>query len=194
MAQSKHFDEHEVLDRAVDLFWRKGYNATSANNLVDELGLSRSSIYDTYGDKKTLYLKSLKRYNTQIVREVIDLINNSINIKETIRNIFDSIIKQDICSKTPKGCFMVNSAIELSNLDIEVAKIVRQNQYEFENALEKAIIKGQQQGVISSQRDAKHLSLFLYNTIVGLRVSLKYNKTESSIEDIIQMSLSVLGN
>lgn len=194
MARTKNFNQEEVLDKAVKLFWEKGYNATSANDLVKELGLSRSSLYDTYGDKRTLFVNSLQRYRTQIVGKMIDLINNSTNIKETIEDIFVLIIEQDISSKIPKGCLMVNSAIELSSTDSEIAKIVEQNQKDIEKSFEIAILKGQEDGTIVSKQSAKSLAKFFYNSITGLRVALKYSKFRNSIDEVVKLNLSVLNN
>lgn len=194
MARTKGFNEEEVLDKAVQLFWTKGYNATSANDLVKELGLSRSSLYDTYGDKRTLFINSLKRYRETVVAEMLNMIDNSTNIKQTFKDIFRLIIEQDIEAKIPKGCFVVNSAIELSSNDNEIAEIVKLNQYEFERTLEKAILKGQKEGSISNTQNATYLAKFYYNSIVGIRVSMKYNKLRTSLDEITKINLSILEN
>ena len=192
MARTKNFNQEEVLDKAVELFWKKGYNATSANDLVNELGLSRSSLYDTYGDKRTLFLKSLRRYREQVVGKMLEMVDDSSNIKETIKEIFAFVIEQDINSKIPKGCLMVNSAIELSNSDFEIAKIVKQNQKDIEDSFEKAILKGQEKGAIATTQSAKSIAKFFYNSITGLRVLLKYNKFKTSIDDVVNVTISVL--
>jgi len=192
MARTKSFNQEEVLDKAVQLFWTKGYNATSANDLVKELGLSRSSLYDTYGDKRTLFVKSLNRYRKTVVAEMIKMIDNSTNIKAALREIFKLIIEQDIEAKIPKGCFIVNSAIELSSYDKEIAKIVALNQQKVEEALEKAILKGQKEGTISNNQKATYLAKFFYNSIVGIRVSMKYSKFRSSLDEVITINLSIL--
>jgi len=194
MARTKGFNQEEVLDKAVQLFWTNGYNATSANDLVKELGLSRSSLYDTYGDKRTLFINSLKRYRETIVLEMLHMIDNSTNIKHTIKEVFRLTIEQDIEAKIPKGCFVVNSAIELSSNDTEIAEIVKLNQIEFEETLEKAILKGQKEGSISNTQNATYLAKFLYNSIVGIRVSMKYNKLRTSLDEITKINLSFLDN
>lgn len=192
MARTKNFNQEEVLDKAVQLFWRKGYNETSANDLVKELGLSRSSLYDTYGDKKTLFINSLNRYRKTVVAEMIKIIDNSTDVKSTLKDIFRLIIEQDIEAKIPKGCFIVNSAIELSSYDHEIAKIVELNQLGIEEALEKAIIKGQKNGTVSNIQKATDLAKFFYNSIVGIRVSMKYSKFRTSLDAITKINLSIL--
>lgn len=192
MARTKGFNEEEVLDKAVQLFWTKGYNATSANDLVKELGLSRSSLYDTYGDKRTLFINSLKRYRSTIVTETLKIIDSSVGVKYTIKKLFELIIEQDIEAKIPKGCFVVNSTIELSAYDSEIAEIVTLNQLEFEKTLKNSISNAQKNGEISNTLNADHLAKFFYNSIVGIRVSMKYNKSTTYLDEIIQVNLSIL--
>jgi TetR/AcrR family transcriptional regulator, transcriptional repressor for nem operon len=194
MARTKNFSEEEVLDKAVKLFWEKGYNATSANDLVEQLGLSRSSLYDTYGDKRTLFIQSLNRYRSEFVKAMITMIGASTDIKTTIKDIFKLATDQDITDKIPKGCFMVNSAIELSAHDSEVAEIVAQNQRDIENSFEKAILKGQAAGTISDRHDGKSLATFLFNSLSGIRVAMKYNKSRNAFDQIININLSILDN
>lgn len=194
MARTKNFNKEEILDKAAELFWTKGYYATSANDLVNELGLSRSSLYGTFGDKRSIFINSLHRYRTQIVQKMIKLIDNSTDIEETIKDIFTVIIEQDITSKTPKGCLMVNTAVELSATDAEIAKIVEQNQKDIEDSFEKAILKGQKKGTISSRQSANNLAKFFYNSLTGLRVSLKYNTLKSSIDEVVKLNISVLSH
>jgi TetR/AcrR family transcriptional repressor of nem operon len=192
MARTKNFNKEEILDKAVELFWTKGYNATSANDLVENLGLSRSSLYDTYGDKHTLFVKSLKRYRSEIVNKMLLLIENSTDIKKTIQEIFELAIEQDMHSKISKGCFMVNSAIELSTSDEEIATIVLANQNDIVTTFEIAILKGQSIGQITTNFSANHLANFLYNSISGIRVAIKYNKNLDIINDVVKVNLAIL--
>lgn len=87
---------------------------------------------------------------------------------------------------------MVNTAVELSNSDTEIAEIINQNQKAFEEALVKAISKGQEEGVLSKKQQAKDLARFFYHNIVGLRVTLKHSQLDHSIEDVINLTLSIL--
>ncbi|PWA06724.1 TetR/AcrR family transcriptional regulator [Flavobacterium laiguense] len=192
MARNKAFDEIEVLDKAVELFWTKGYNTTSANDLVDGLGLSRSSLYDTYGDKRSLFIKALKRYKHEFADAVITMFQETENVKETISTVLQLIIDQDCHAVNPKGCFIVNTATELSGTDPEIATIIDSNRQDFENAIENALKLGQQKGQISSKQDAKALARYFINTFFGLRVSIKANNNPKILKDIMTVSLSIL--
>ncbi|MDQ1142393.1 TetR/AcrR family transcriptional regulator [Pedobacter agri] len=105
MARTKVFNEAEVLDRAMNLFWEKGYHATSAQDLVDGLGISRSSLYDTYGDKHSLFVMALKRYREERIDPVIQGVNSADDIEAYIRFIFEAV-KEDALRRIPiKGLF-----------------------------------------------------------------------------------------
>src|SRR5689334_14544355 len=106
MARTKEFQIDEVLDKAVNLFWSKGYNGISAEELVQGLGLSRSSLYDTFGDKHSLFKQALKRYREKITGDVIAHLDHAENIPEAIKEIFIWSQNSALQATGPKGCFM----------------------------------------------------------------------------------------
>src|SRR6201990_3023610 len=110
MARKKEFDEEAILDKAVDLFWQNGYHATSAQHLVDALGISRSSLYDTYTDKRTLFLKALKQYQDKNTKALVGFANRAMDGEQAIRDIFMGIIEESAVDDLNKGCFMVNTS------------------------------------------------------------------------------------
>ena len=132
MARTKDFDEDEVLAKAIKLFWQKGYNGTSMQDLVDGLGISRSSIYDTFGDKHKLYLKALCTYRQSQVNIRNQILNAPVPAKTAIRQLMDLTIDQMIRDKQHKGCFLINSAVETAPHDKETNTIVCQNDQEVE--------------------------------------------------------------
>ncbi|MGH1339187.1 MAG: TetR/AcrR family transcriptional regulator [Aureispira sp.] len=192
MARLKEFNEIEVLDKAVELFWSKGYNATSANDLVKGLGLSRSSIYSTFKDKRTLFIRVLDRYKEQNVGQMLQMIEQSDDILKTIAHIFRLVIAQDITAKIPKGCLMVNTGIELAPHDQEIATIIQENMQNIVHIFKIAIEKGQALGQIPKQHSADSLARFIYNNISGLRVAVKVSHDKNLLEDIANMCLSIL--
>lgn len=192
MARTKEFDEIEILDKAVDLFWTKGYNATSANDLVKGLGLSRSSIYATFKDKRTLFIKSLDRYRRRNVDQMLSMVKQSDDILKTIAEVFKLVIAQDITAKIPKGCLMVNTGVELGPHDNEIAQIVNENAQNIEATFKIAIEKGQALGQIPKTHQAEALARFIHNNISGLRVAVKSTQEKEILDDIVNMCLSVL--
>jgi len=170
MARTKEFNEDQALDKAIEIFWHKGYNGTSAQDLVTHLGLSRSSLYDTFGDKQKLFAQSLLRYQKQSQDQVIKLLDESENVKETLHDIFKQAIIESLEDRITKGCFMVNSSVELAMHDEEIAKIVKNNSQTMEEVFTKAVQKGQAAGHISKVTDARVLARFIFNNYSGIRV------------------------
>ena len=192
MARTKDFDENEVLAKAIQLFWRKGYNGTSLQDLIAGLGISRSSLYDTFGDKHQLYLKALSTYRQTQVNVRNQILLAPVPAKEAIRQLMDLTIEQMIRDKQHKGCFLVNSAVETAPHDKATNNIVCQNDQEVENAFYEVIQRGQANGEINRQQDPRALARFLFNNIVGLQVTGKSATNKAALEDIIRLTLSVL--
>lgn len=192
MARAKEFDEEIVLDKAVNLFWKKGYNGTSAQDLVDELGISRSSLYDTFGDKLELFKNALMQYRKKFAGAMIVMIDNSENAEKTIKDIFQYVVTESLQEKFSKGCFMVNTAIELAPHNGEICEIVNANMQDVEDALFRIVKKGQADGQFSKNQSARSISRFLYNTISGLRVASKSGTDKKIFDDVVKVSLSVL--
>src|ERR1700743_2629653 len=124
MARTKDFDEYEVLTKAIQIFWHKGYNGTSMQDLVDGLGISRSSLYDTYGDKHTLFIKALESYQTASSGQMCNIVNSNKPAKETIRKLLEMISGELISDKSHKGCFMVNAEVEVAPHDTEISQMI----------------------------------------------------------------------
>ncbi|MGZ3764371.1 MAG: TetR/AcrR family transcriptional regulator [Mucilaginibacter sp.] len=192
MARTKDFDENEVLKKAVILFWRKGYSATSMQDLVDELGISRSSLYDTYGDKHTLFIKALETYKESATIKMCNIVSNTLSAKDAIRQLLEINALELIGDNQHKGCFMINAAVEVAPHDDEVSNIVCQNDQHIEDAFYQAIKKGQESGELANKQDARALARFILNTIKGIRVSAKSTTDKSIFDDIIKLTMSVL--
>src|ERR1700751_5015917 len=158
MARTKDFDEDEVLMKAVNLFWYKGYNGTSMQDLVDGLGISRSSLYDTFGDKHSLFVKSLDSYQKHVSAKMEAIVDKAPTAKDAVQQLLDMTTRELLRDKEHKGCFMVNAAVEVAPHDTEVNGIICQNDKQLENHLYRAIKKGQETGEITSQQDAESLA------------------------------------
>ncbi|WP_342492265.1 TetR/AcrR family transcriptional regulator [Bacillus sp. FSL M7-0003] len=190
MARSKEFDEKEVLRKAMELFWEQGYEKTSMQDLVDHMGIHRRSIYDTFGDKRSLFLASLNNYEELIVNEMESIISSTSSIKQTIRDVFIFVLNS--IKQYPKGCLSVNAAIELSLLDKEIGRIVTKMFNRTEDMFNNLIKRGQTSGEISKEIDSDNISRFLHNNLVGIRVLIKTDYSKKELEGIISLALSVL--
>jgi len=192
MARTKDFDEDEILNKAVSLFWHKGYNGTSMQELVDVLGISRSSLYDTYIDKHTLYVKSLEYYQNTVSGNLTSVVNNAPSAKDAVKCLLELTTNDLLKDKQHKGCFMVNAEVEVAPHDAQIKNIVRKNEQQIEDLFRQAIQRGQENGEITNKQDAKALARFFMNTVKGIRVSAKSTTDKAFFGDIISTALSLL--
>ncbi|MCE4052100.1 TetR/AcrR family transcriptional regulator [Bacillus sp. Au-Bac7] len=190
MARNKEFDENVVLRKAMELFWIQGYEKTSMQDLVKYMGIHRRSLYDTFGDKHTLFIKALDHYNEIITTRIENEVSQQHSVKDAIKQLFNMIIVRD--KQQLVGCLTVNTAVELSLHDEQAAEKVTESFSMTELLLNNLVQKGQTTGEISKHLDAKKTSEFLHNSLVGLRVMTKTTDDTEKLNNIIDMTLSVL--
>lgn len=190
MPRSKEFDEKEVLLKAMRLFWEQGYEKTSLQDLVEHMGVHRRSLYDTFGDKHTLYIKTMEQYaritNAAIKAEV----QRGRTALESIRLIFDYLIETN--GEQPIGCFFVNSATELAYRDPEVSKLTSELFGNEEQLLTELIQQGQQAGDISPELDPRLLASSLHATLLGIRVMRRTSTDKQKLHQIAEVSMEML--
>jgi TetR/AcrR family transcriptional regulator, transcriptional repressor for nem operon len=192
MPRTKEFDQADVLEKAQNLFWRKGYEATSMQDIVDTLGISRSSIYDSFGDKHNLYCTVLELFYEENALEFSKNVKNTQTPLKMITDLFEGIVESVKTDKERKGCFMVNASIELMNDDPIVKDIILKNNSNFEKALIYLLKQGQALGEIKSKTDPAVLAKFLYNNIVGMKVAIRNGSNTKDLSAISNMTLSML--
>lgn len=192
MARTKDFDENEVLTKAIQLFWHKGYNGTSMQDLVDGLGISRSSLYDTYTDKHTLFVKALESYQAAGTIKIQEIVSHSGGAKETVKKLLGFVANELLNDKQQKGCFMVNAEVEVAPHDAEVNNLVCRNDQQMEEAFFQVIQNGKYSGEIKNNQDAHALARFFFNAVKGMRVTAKSTTDKTVFDDIIKLTVSVL--
>ncbi|GAA3406955.1 TetR/AcrR family transcriptional regulator [Paenibacillus hodogayensis] len=190
MARTKEFDEDAVLLKAMRLFWEQGYEKTSMADLVSHMGVHKRSLYDTFGDKHSLYMKTLKRYGDIIQQWTARIVKNSGSAEDAIRKLLQMTIKRE--DGTPRGCLMINTAVELALHDEEFQAWVKEGLNGFEELLRGIITEGQRSGELDASLDADMLSAYLNNAFTGLRVLGKTTDDNEKLNQIIETTLSVL--
>lgn len=191
MARNKEFSEKDVLEKAINLFSEKGFNGISMQELVDGLAINRSSIYDTFGDKEQLFLQALQHYRKAYTQKMLDMIENSTDIKKTIQDIFEFIIEDIHQDKKKLGCFMVNTSVDLASHEKKISNIVHENMLAIEEMLTKAIKKAQAQKQINQQLEPQTLARFVSNNINGLRLAGRLKLQDDWYMDIIKATLKI---
>lgn len=173
MPWEKRFDVDEVLTRAMQTFWSHGFEATSMQDLVAATGVNRASLYATYGDKRELFLASLRKYDGEVRRRMLADLAQSGTAAGAIAGLFDKFIGQAREPQGNWGCFMVNSALELAAHDSEIAEMVNAAQDEIEAFFLAMIRKGQQQGEFAPSRDAAQLARQALAAMLGMLVMIR---------------------
>jgi TetR/AcrR family transcriptional repressor of nem operon len=145
MVRTKQFDKHAALDDAMQLFWERGYHATSIQDLVDRLGVNRQSLYDTFGGKDRLFLAALERYReiqATPVRRLLEREGPALEVlREFLHSFVDNLLNGDF-----KGCFIANTITELAGHDPAVTQACAANTRQIEGALSGLLLRAQQAG------------------------------------------------
>lgn len=192
MARTREFDETEILEKAVNLFWNNGYNAVSTQDLIDSFGISKSSMYGAYKDKRSLFILALQHYRQSVSENMIQLLKSNASFEEIISQMLHNIIHETVNDPQCKGCFIVNTAIELASHDEEILGIIRQNRTNIIDNLSQAIQKGIDSQELSPKNNPKALANYFYSLINGLRVDAKVTRQKVDYQSTVDLALSVL--
>lgn len=190
MARSKEFEENDVLEKAMKLFWKQGYEKTSMNDLVEQMGIHRRSLYDTFTDKHTLFLKAIDRFAERISTRMAAGVKQAETAEAALRFVFTFIINGE--DDAPPGCMMVNSAVELAVRDAEVDAKTLAGFAETEALLEEIVAWGQQTGEFTSKYAAKDLAEYLHNTLAGLRVMTRTSADKEKLWRIAGLTMRMV--
>ena len=192
MARPPTFEREDVLDKAMQVFWAQGYEATSVDDLVKATGLVRQSIYNTFGNKHDFYLEALEHYQAFLGARMLGALKHTPSVKEGFRRLFELVIEDAVSDTTRRGCMMVNAATELASRDPAVCKLTTEAEAAKERVLAKLIREAQARGEVDVLKDPDALAKFLYNTVLGLRVRATRRPTRIELEPIVEASLSLL--
>jgi TetR/AcrR family transcriptional regulator, transcriptional repressor for nem operon len=159
---------------------------------VSDLGISRSSLYDTYTDKHSLFIKALENYQQMGYLKLQEIAGQPGSAKQVIRNLLGMATEGLLAGNQQKGCFMLNAGVEVAPHDKTVNNLVRSNDQQMEGLFYQVIQKGKKNGEIKTRRDTKALSRFFLNTVKGLQVTAKSSPEKSVLDDIITLAVSTL--
>jgi TetR/AcrR family transcriptional repressor of nem operon len=183
MARPREFDLEDALERATRLFWTKGFEQTSLDELCAATGLGRSSLYAAFGDKRGLYLRALERYEERSAARITAALADK-PIREGLAAFLAALIDDIVAGPGRRGCFIGNCAAELARLDRTAAAQVRASLERIEAAFKEAMAAAQRRGELSAGADAAALARFLTAGIQGLRLVGKTNPDRATLEDI----------
>lgn len=192
MARHKEFDRDEALHKAMEVFWTRGYEASSIQNLVEHMGINRQSLYDTFGDKHTLYLQALDRYHEVESRKLFELLERPGSVKKTLRQLFTVVVEGSLCDKERRGCLMGNAMSELAGRCEATAARTGRNMEAVEGAFYRALLRGKKDGELTGVREPRAVARFLCSSFQGLVLMAKATRDRKTLEDVVKVTLSVL--
>ncbi|WP_291131619.1 TetR/AcrR family transcriptional regulator [Flavobacterium sp. UBA7682] len=192
MARIREFNTDEALDKVMVLFWDKGFNGVSTQEIIDELNISKSSMYGAFGDKMELFVACLNRYQHKILNQLTNQLTHTNSVKSQIKKVLTGVYTEALADKSQKGCFIVNSSIELAPHDEKIARIVSEHRAKVETIFEQAISAGINNGQITNEKNAKQISSLLCNTLNGIYVDSKYIRNKKSFENVVNSVMMVL--
>ncbi|NET51482.1 MAG: TetR/AcrR family transcriptional regulator [Merismopedia sp. SIO2A8] len=184
----------------METFWQYGYEGTSIQTLLNAMGLNRGSLYDTFGDKRSLFLEAIAHYEKQVMQKMIIGLEAPDAGKAEIVHHFQNLlqrVEQD--QQTPKGgsrtrwgCFVTNAAVEVCSRDAEASDCIRQSLQRVEQAFRHALHNAQQRGEIAAGADVGALASFFTCTMQGFRVMSKVNPDPQVLHNVVSTALSLL--
>ncbi|MEM1401475.1 MAG: TetR/AcrR family transcriptional regulator [Pseudomonadota bacterium] len=193
MGRPKSFDEERVLDQAMAVFWDRGYEATSIQDLVEATGINRASMYDCFGDKRGFFQAALERYMETVSAQRLARLDGDKPVRHRIRDYFRDIVAFAEGPGRRLGCMVTNSLIELAPRDAELNTRLNAGVRALEDRFDRLIIEGQVSGEIDPAKDSRAIARFLAATVQGMRVISRGAIYDGpALHDIVNTALATL--
>lgn len=192
MARLREFDEEKALDAAMQVFWEKGFEATTLTDLTSRMGIQRPSIYSAFGDKKELFEAALRKYTRSHAAHVRTGLQKGSSVKEAFRTFFQNTVAKEYDKSPSWGCFCINSMVELSPHDEKFEVLTREHQMYLSAIFQETIERGLRSGELDASIHAKSLAQTLVVSLIGLTVMMKSRPERSFVDNSVEVILTLL--
>lgn len=192
MARPKAFDVDDALASAMNVFWSNGYKATSLGDLTDAMGISKSSMYETFGSKHDLFLSTIDHYIRTVTRQISGAAHIDAPARKVIRALFDRAVQRMAEPNSRRGCYLNNCAVEVSVRDGDAGARVQRGLEMMEEAFRALVIRGQREGTVSPSHDPKALARFLVSSLNGILVMGKAQTDTDKLYDVVDITMNAL--
>lgn len=192
MARPREYDEDEVLDRALHLFWERGYEATSLSDLMEATGLAKGSVYKGFGDKKSFFLRTLDRYLEQGRAGYRAIERAHPDAVDTLRAWMLASVELTMCGAVRKGCFAVNCVVELAPHDADVRARIKEHNQRLTSYYVETIRRGMKDGSLRADLDPADAARWLGTVISGVAVASKTGLTAAQASSMVELGLRAL--
>jgi TetR/AcrR family transcriptional regulator, transcriptional repressor for nem operon len=192
MARPREFDREEVLQKALYTFWSKGYAATTLPDLLESMGINRSSFYNTFEDKQALFSEVMSLYYQQTAIKRLAILQRAKSAKQGLQDYFRHNIDVAVAEYNPGGCLLTNTVTNLNTIDAEIARSIVQGIDRLDQALYALLDRGQRSGEIASNKDIKAIARLMMSVSYGLNIAARVNPSREILEDMAKAAISTL--
>jgi TetR/AcrR family transcriptional repressor of nem operon len=192
MPRPREFDEAAALDAAIECFWRRGYEATSLRDLTSSMGLTAPSLYNAFGDKRALFALALNRYLERATRDRLHRLEATLAPRDALRRFFDEIIDHSLKDRARRGCFLVNSAVDVAPHDADCRSLIAGQFSEIEAFFNRCVRAASADGTASLHVDAADAARLLLAALLGIRVLARTGATRVMLKGIARPALALL--
>lgn len=192
MARPREFDETAVLNAATELFWKRGFEATSIRDLADRMGLTTASLYNAYGDKRALYKRVLERYANNALGSCATGLASGASGIEAIESFFRELARDTAADPDLRGCLVVNAALESAPHDAQFKAIVSAVFQQLESLFRDCAARGHTDGSVTRSQSAEDIARLLLGTMLGIRVLARARPEPVLLEGVVRATISLL--
>jgi TetR/AcrR family transcriptional regulator, transcriptional repressor for nem operon len=192
MGRPQEFETSEALRSVMHLFWCKGYEATSLVDILTATGLSKSSLYASFGGKRELFLAAFETYRKEHLRHIQGILNNGQTARLSIETFFRQGIAHSQDPTHAYGCMTANEAVELAPHDVDIQRLVAEDFQAIEDLFTLAIERGQADGSIASRQEPRKLARFLVVSLQGYQVMARAKSDLARLEDSVTVMMAAL--
>jgi len=192
MARPREFQRDDVLDKAMQVFWTQGYEATSLNDLTRAMGLSKSSFYDSFGSKHALFLATLDFYRERVTAQVGSVADLEAPARQVLTSILRRAVDRIVETEGRRGCFLNNTAVERGPFDPEAMARCRAGMTVMEDSFYRLVARSQEEGQVSRLLDPRATARYLTAMVNGIMVVGKANPDRKMLDDIVAVALEAL--
>jgi len=188
---NKQFNQDEALNKALEVFWNKGFEATSMQDLVNQMGINRASLYQTYGNKYDLFIATLDRYieiNRQQIRETLEASGSPL---DNLYKLFLHFIGQGVKTQQ-SGCFINNTAVELGPHDQQVAEKIRHFWQQLEQMIIDVLNRAIDKNELPEGTETRLLATLLNTNLQGLVIKSKTNTSQDELINSADLLFSLI--
>ncbi|MFG1688972.1 TetR/AcrR family transcriptional regulator [Nonomuraea sp. NPDC049269] len=194
MGRPREYSDQAVLDAAMEVFWEKGYEAATTQDLCERTGLGRGSLYNAFGSKHRLYEEAIRRYAATRADAQLGMLADpeAGSVRERLREMMLGVIDADLADPGRRGCLALNAATESSGRTENVAALVRRQFVDLEQAICHLVTVGQSTGELSADRPPLQVARAFQSAYYGLRVLAKVTDDSKALLDVVDGALAAL--